>query len=412
MLRESEAVRVGYARHPDAAVVVAQCAAILGCGLPRMLLVFVGGKLDPVAVLAGLRLAFGPEVPIAGGSAAGVISRNGFGYSGFELGLIGFYDPASTPQLVVSRALSKGEHAAGMALGTATRAVATQDALVLLLFDSVANAAPGLRLHPASALVEGFTAGLDGLRVHLLGGGLLTDINMTDGWVYDGEAVVDGAAVALIFPRGVAARTVILHGCRPVSSFMEITRIEGAELMELDGAPALATIQALLDTPARRMGGDALDLSLSATLGQKHGDPFAPYDENAYVNRLILRVDAVRGSVTLFEPDFHVGARVQIMSRDNDLMLDSARRGVAAISAMAGREGDLLCLYVDCAGRASARTGAAVEEAELVARGLGLSAPFLGFYSGVEVAPFADGVSRPLDWTGVLTLIRAAGAAP
>ena len=409
MLRGSEAVRVGYVRNPDAAVAVAQCAAVLGSDPPRMLLAFVGGKLDPVAVLAGLRSAFGPAVPISGGSTAGVISRNGFGYSGFELGLIGFYDPASTPQLVVTRALARGEHAAGVALGRATRAVATQDALVLLLFDSVACAAPGRRLHPASALVEGFTAGLGGLRVHLVGGGLLTDINMTDGWVFDGKAIVDGAAVALVFPRGVAARTVILHGCRPVSSFMEITRIEGAELMELDGAPALATIQALLDTSARRIGGEAPDLSLSATLGQKHGDPFAPYDENAYVNRLILHADAARGSVTLFEPDFRAGARVQIMSRDNDLMLDSARRGVAAISAMAERQGDLLCMYVDCAGRASARTGAAVEEAELVARGLEVSAPFLGFYSGVEVAPFADGISRPLDWTGVLTLIRTEG---
>jgi hypothetical protein len=79
------------------------------------------------------------------------------------------------------------------------------------------------------------------------------------------------------------------------------------------------------------------------------------------------------------------------MSRDNDLMLDSARRGVAAISAMAERQGDLLCMYVDCAGRASARTGAAVEEAELVARGLEVSAPFLGFYSGVRWRPSPTG---------------------
>ena len=45
-------------------------------------------------------------------------------------------------------------------------------------------------------------------------------------------------------------------------------------------------------------------------------------------------------------------------------------------------------------------------EAELVQRGLDPRVPFPGFYSGVEIAPFAEGRSRPLDWTGVLTLLR------
>jgi small ligand-binding sensory domain FIST len=73
--------------------------------------------------------------------------------------------------------------------------------------------------------------------------------------------------------------------------------------------------------------------------------------------------------------------------------------------ASAGRD-NLLGLYIDCAGRASARSGSSVEEAELVVQGLDPSVPLMGFYSGVEVAPFADLPSRPLDWTGVLTVLR------
>jgi hypothetical protein len=152
-------------------------------------------------------------------------------------------------------------------------------------------------------------------------------------------------------------------------------------------------------------GARGQELSLIATLGEKQGDPFAPYDENAYVNRLILRANPESGSVTLFEPDFARGTRVQIMSRDNSLMLDSVRRGVAAINgSIAGRD-NLLAFYIDCAGRCSARSGAPVEEAELVLRGLDRAMPFLGFYSGVEVAPFDGRRSRPLDWTGVLTVL-------
>ena len=40
--------------------------------------------------------------------------------------------------------------------------------------------------------------------------------------------------------------------------------------------------------------------------------------------------------VTLFEPDFSLGTRVQIMGRDNSLMLDSVRDGVGALNAVAG----------------------------------------------------------------------------
>ena len=40
--------------------------------------------------------------------------------------------------------------------------------------------------------------------------------------------------VALVFPPGLRASTAILHGCRPVSTFMEITRIDGAEVLELE----------------------------------------------------------------------------------------------------------------------------------------------------------------------------------
>ena len=54
--------------------------------------------------------------------------------------------------------------------------------------------------------------------------------------------------------------------------------------------------------------------------------------------------------------------------------------------------------------RVSGRSGAPVEEAELVVRGLDPTTPFLGFYSGVEIAPFGT-YSRPLDWTGVLTVL-------
>ncbi len=273
------------------------------------------------------------------------------------------YPEDLVPSIAVSSALLEGEFEAGCALAGDVRAAAADDALVLLFYDSVMSNNPP-RLHAGSSLVRGFEKGLNGKPVKLVGGGMLTDFNLTGGWIFDGDNVRKHAAVALMFPPAVTAETIVLHGCRPASAFMEITRIDGAEVFELDGEPALSVIERLLHLNVGGQAGE--ELSLVATLGQKQGDPFAAFDENAYVNRLILTSNRERGSVTLFEPDFEAGSTVQIMSRDNTLMIESVRQGIAACNRIVGRGGGLLSLYIDCAGRASARSGSPVEEAEVV----------------------------------------------
>lgn len=390
-------IRVAYARHFDASAVVARCVDSLGDISPRLLLVFCGGKHDPEAILAEFLAAYG-TVPIVGGSAAGAIGWEGCGYSGLEVGVVAFLGADALPRLCATLDLEADEHRAGEALGRQVAAVAADGAVVLMFYDSVAASAP-VRLHPASTIVDGFQAGLGSRTVKLIGGGLLTDLNLSDSWLFDGAAIRKHAAIALVFPPGIWADTVVLHGCRPVSTFMEITRIEGAEVFELDGRPALGVIEDMLGPLL-----DGQDLSLLATLGEKQGDPFAPYDENAYVNRLIVSSDRARGSVTLFEPDFRLGTRVQVMGRDNALMLDSVRSGVGAANAAIRRDRPFLALYIDCAGRASARSGAQEEEAEIIRSSLDRSVPLLGFYSGVEIAPFGPR-SRPFDWTGVLVTL-------
>ncbi|MDD2877946.1 MAG: FIST N-terminal domain-containing protein [Acidiphilium sp.] len=394
-----------YACDQNIKTAVKICQAQLKTSSPDLILAFVGGKHDPAAALGALQETF-PGVALTGGSSAGAISTAGFGYTGFEIGLIAFQGADMTPQVVTTSDLLRGETQAGEDLGRLVRDRAADGSVVLLLFDNVASSSP-LQLHPASQLMAGFQKGLGDRLLHVIGGGLLTDINLSDSWMIVNGCICKHAMAALIFPSNIKASTVILHGCRPVSSFFEITRIEGAEVLELNDEPALTVVERMLGLELGTTSGQ--QLSLVATLGQKQGDPFAPYDENNYVNRLILQANPASGSITLFEPDFAVGTRVQIMSRDNLLMLESVERGVADLGNRIAGETCLLALYIDCAGRASVMSGAATEEADLVLRSLVPAFPFMGFYSGVEIAPFAGNYSRPLDWTGVLSVFQRVG---
>lgn len=94
------------------------------------------------------------------------------------------------------------------------------------------------------------------------------------------------------------------------------------------------------------------------------------------------------------------------MKRSAELMEESARRGSREILDYLRKRNEepFFALYIDCAGRTSAYSGAEREEASIVQEIIGKRVPMLGFYSGVEIAPLL-GKSRGLDWTGVLMIL-------
>jgi small ligand-binding sensory domain FIST len=183
---------------------------------------------------------------------------------------------------------------------------------------------------------------------------------------------------------------------------MTITRIDGAVVHEIDGQPAVKALE--------RIAGGAIDadrardLALRIILGEQHGDPFGPLDGSTFVNRLVVSIDPEAGSLTLFEPDFEVGSRVQVLVRDNRLMFDEAKEGTDALLGSLSGEDCLLAIYFDCAGRAGMLCGSDEEEARVVAEAIGAEMPIVGCYSGVEIAPLL-GRSRPLDLTGVVIVL-------
>jgi len=117
----------------------------------------------------------------------------------------------------------------------------------------------------------------------------------------------------------------------------------------------------------------------------------------------VIAADLADDALILFEADFQSGSRVQLMAYDPRQMIESARAQTQALLGGLGDQPPLFGLYLDCAGRSMAFSGLDEDETAPVRAQVGRRCPLLGFYSGVEIAPFL-GRSRPLDWTGVLVL--------
>jgi small ligand-binding sensory domain FIST len=337
---------------------------------------------------------------IIGGAAVGSITNEQLTYTGYECAVAAFSASIPKPTIIVADNLDQGEVEAGQHLGAQLKDLAYEGDTVLLFYDSIRSGPPP-ELYVGNRIMDGIYQGLSGKSLKLVGAGTVGDLQLTGSYVYARDRALKHAVVAIALPSMWQSQTTIMHGCLPVSSFLEITRIDGPVVYEFDGRPALQVLQEMISPEPDPSFPD--NLSLMITLGEKHGNLFAPYDEANYVNRLIISANPADSSVTLFEADFQVGTKVQIMARDNQLMLESVRQRTQELLTSMGSQKPIFALYIDCAGRTSAFSGAEIEEAAILQVELGPDIPLFGFYSGVEIAPLL-GRSRPLDWTGVLTL--------
>jgi len=368
-------------------------------GSANWAMAFTGGRHKPDAVLEGLRSVLG-EVDIIGGSVVGLITNQLAEYSGYECGVVLFPSTLSKPVTVAVNHLDQGEVETGKTLGAKLREIANEGDEVILFYDSVRSGPPPV-LNTASRLVEGIYLGLGDKPLKLLGAGLVGDFQLNQSYIFNGSGASKQAVVAVVLPREISVHTTIMHGCIPISSFMKITKIDGPVIYEIDGRPALDVLKEICGGTGEELAEQ--NLSLIVTLGEKHGDPMAPYDESSYVNRLIVSADKEEGSVTLFEADFTEGTNIQIMTRDNQLMLDSVKKRTKELFDSMNSAELIGGLYINCAGRCSAFTGSEVEDAKILQEEWKKDIPLMGFYSGVELAPLL-GRTRPLDWTGVLSL--------
>ncbi|MEO5348472.1 MAG: FIST C-terminal domain-containing protein [Magnetococcus sp. YQC-3] len=402
----SSHVGVGYSEETDSRTAGAQAARQareqLGAGAISQALLFSTSRHDPAELAQGVRSIIGDDTPLVGGYAVGVITQEALGYDGYQVGIALFRCSAVSFDLFKTENLPGNEKNCGADLGRQIVAAppAGETSGLILLYDSVNRSGKHFALNMAVPLLEGLSQHLDDTVMrHLVGAGLVGDMECRSTWQWFNHEVNQGTAMAIRISGGLTMHTAVLHGCRPASDYHTITRAEGSTVLEIDNRPALEVISELLgkehDVPWR-------EYSFFVTLGVNQGEKYGPFKEDNYQNRLCLRADVKRKAMVMFEPDLVAGSEFQLMRRSIDYSYIGERIEQLFAQIPEGKT-PIFAFYINCAGRAAAYCGAEEEDAVAVLEALGGRMPFLGIYSGVEIGPI-DHRPQSLDWTGVLTL--------
>lgn len=401
-------VGIAFSTDPDSmgsGKEVARKAMIAGkLNEAHLVLSFCSDHNDHEAFYKGLRMTLGPEPPIIGGSALGIITNDGIFYEKYSAGVLILESSKIGLHVTSSSHIDRDEAQAGRVL--AERLPNDAEAKLLLIFyDSIRVPAIGPKppvMNASPPLIQGIESALQP-EVPIVGAGLLGNLAFQPTYQFCGHHVAQQSATGVLMSGNFKHYSKIMHGCTPLNGiYHTITRSNEAEIYEVDGKPIVDLINELYGSkewqyqkPVKRL-----------TIGVNYGEKFSEFDEDNFVNRLISGVLPNREGILLFEPDLAEGTEIIFMLRDAHEMIRSAKESTKALMDQIVADGakPVCAIFFDCAGRAARFSETLTEEASEVVDILNHHGiPLLGFYSGVEIAPLL-GRSRGLDWTGFLLI--------
>ncbi len=244
--------------------------------------------------------------------------------------------------------------------------------------------AEGLNVN-GSELAAGLRAGLPP-TVAVTGGlaGDGADFKHTSVYL-DGQADDGGVALVGFYGERLRVGYGSLGGWDSFGPERVVTRSEGNELFELDGASALDLYKDYLGDHAAGLPASGLLFPLS--LRGEGTDPG--------LVRTILAINEEAKSL-VFAGDIPEGRYARLMKANVDRLIDGAHGAASASYEALGSSPPELAILISCVGRKLVLRQRVEEEPESVRDVLGPGAVLSGFYSYGEIAPFANSVKCEL----------------
>jgi autotransporter passenger strand-loop-strand repeat protein len=207
-------------------------------------------------------------------------------------------------------------------------------------------------------------------------GGMASAANTPGGnrLVVDDEVVSSGG-VGVVLPGGVATRTVVSQGCRPIGDPMIVTRAEGNLVMEIAGRPALDRLDDLVraaDAEERSMLASGLQIGIAI---DEHR---ATFERGDFLVRSVVGADRLQRALAVGDR-VEVGTTVQFQVRDAVAADEDLR------AMLSDATGDAALVFT-CNGRGQRLFGEPDHDARVVYDTLG-SPALAGMFCAGEFGP-------------------------
>jgi len=207
-------------------------------------------------------------------------------------------------------------------------------------------------------------------------GGMASAANTPGGnrLVLDDEVMSSGG-VGVVLPGGVATRTVVSQGCRPIGDPMIVTRAEGNLVMEIAGRPALDRLDDLVraaDAEERSLLASGLQIGIAI---DEHRETFERGD---FLVRGVVGADRLQRALAVGDR-VEVGTTIQFQVRDAVAADEDLR------AMLADATGDAALVFT-CNGRGQRLFGEPDHDARVVHDTLG-SPALAGMFCAGEFGP-------------------------
>ena len=221
---------------------------------------------------------------------------------------------------------------------------------------------------------------LKGLESCVVAGGISVPTSTRPSIAVDNKPLPQGSAVGVCFRRGLGLQVVVAQGCRPVGPTFIITTSEKNLILELDGKPALKTLEQMANEASIE---EQRQISSGLVCG------IASDNEEDYLIRQIMGFVPSKGAIAVGGM-INTGDRFRFHVRDKDaakedlqLMTKRAKTERLFDSNNMGRP--VAALQISCVARGRGLFGAPNVDLsnikELVAGPIG------GFYANGEIGP-------------------------
>jgi small ligand-binding sensory domain FIST len=277
-------------------------------GEPKLVLTYLSVNHDQGAFLRGLHEVVGPNVPVLGCSAQGVIGRGLVREEGYAAGALALRGDSLCVAHGAVENIAADAFESGSELGRKLCAgLATPPKVAVIHYDALSRIDP-----------DRFLAGLfRELECPILGGASAHSFNyqsLHKTFQYEGERVMTGGAIGFAIGGDCGVEFEGSHGCSPVGVELVVTRAEGNVLHELDGKRAFdvwAEICGDIDPHSNQ--------SSALAIGVRRGP-----GPNDYLVRAAYALDPTTGHVHL-GPAIAEGTRIMLHHRTVEDVAGGAR---------------------------------------------------------------------------------------